>query len=51
MRVHIILITLDIITYYNLNELVGQYGWIYMEIIQGMYGLLQSGIIENNLLA
>ena len=30
---------------------VNQDGWIYMEIIRGMYGLPQAGILAKNLLA
>ena len=44
-RINIILIPPDIIAYYNLNDLVDQDGWIYMEIIEGMYGLPQAGIL------
>ena len=45
-RIHIILMPPDIIEHYNLNELVNQYGLIYMDIIRGMYGLPQAGILE-----
>ena len=51
MRIHIKLIPSDIIAHYNLNDLVDQDGWIYMEIIRGMYGLPQAGILANNLLS
>ena len=50
-RIHIRLIIPEIITHYNLNGPVYQYGWIYMGIVRGMYGLPQAGIIANNLLA
>ena len=50
-RIHIRLIIPEIITHYNLNGPVYQYGWIYMGIVRGMYGLPQAGIISNNLLA
>ena len=40
MIIHIRLTPPDIIAKYNLNELLDQDGWIYMEIIRGMYGLL-----------
>ena len=50
MRIHIRIITPDIIAHYNLNDLVDQDGWIYMEIIQGMYGLPQTVILAKNLL-
>ena len=49
--IHIRLITPDIIVHYNLNDLVDQDGWIYMEIIRGMYGLPQAVILANNILA
>ena len=51
MIIHIRLILTDIIAHYNLNDIVNQYGWIYMEIIRGMYILPQAGIFANNLLA
>ena len=51
MTIHIRLIPPKIIAHYKLNYLVNQDGLIYMEIIQGMYGLPQSVIIKNNLLA
>ena len=51
MRIHIRLIPLDIITHYNLNDLVYQDGWIYMVNIRGIDGPPQAGILENNLLA
>ena len=41
----------EIIKHYNLNDLFYQDGWIYMEIIRGMYVIPQSVIIENKLLA
>ena len=50
MRIHIILIPTNSIAHYKLNDLVGSYGWIYMEIIQVMYGLPQAVILANNLL-
>ena len=51
MGIHIRLIPPEIIAHYNLNDLVDQYGWIYMEIIRGMHGLPQSSILENNLIS
>ena len=50
MRIRIRLISPDIITHYNLNNLVYQDGWIYMVIIQGIYLPPQAGIFANNLL-
>ena len=51
MRIHIRLILPDIITHYNLNDLVYQDGWIYMVIIRGIYLPPQVGVLANNLLA
>ena len=51
MRIHIILIPPDIITQYNLNDLVYHDGWICMEIIRGIYGPPQAGVLANNVLA
>ena len=51
MITHNILIPPDIVAQYKLNDLVDQDGLIYMEIIQGIYRLLQTGILANNLLA
>ena len=50
MRIHIRLITPDITVHFNLNVLVYQDGWIYMEIIRGVYGITQVGILANNLI-
>ena len=50
MRIHIRFFPPDIIAHYKLNELVDKDGWIYIEIIQGMYGLPQAGILTKNLL-
>ena len=49
-RLHIRLITPDINVHFNLNVLVYQDGWIYMEIIRGVYGITQVGILANNLI-
>ena len=51
MSIHISIIPPDFITQYKLNDLVDQYGWIYMEIIRGIYGLPQAGILAKHLLA
>ncbi len=40
----------EVIQYYNLISLVTQDGYLYCKITQGMYGLLQSGIIAQELL-
>ena len=37
----------EIIDTYDLNSLVNGQGWIYMRIENGMYGLKQVGIIDN----
>ena len=51
MIIHIRLFPPDMISHYNLNYLFYQDGWIYTEIIRGMYRLPQAGIFANNLLA
>lgn len=50
MRVHIDLIPEEIITTYNLHDLVDNNGWIYLRINKGMYGLPQAGRLANDLL-
>ncbi len=40
----------DFIKFYNLNNLANQDGTIYVKIQKGMYGLLQTGILAQNLL-
>ena len=40
----------EIIDKYNILPLVKN-GFIYIEIVKGMYGLSQAGLIENQLLA
>ena len=49
--IHIRLVPPDIIAHYKLNELFDEDGWIYMKIIQGMYGLPQAGILSNSQIA
>jgi hypothetical protein len=39
----------EIIQKYNLNDLA-VYGWVYIEIRKGMYGLKQAGLLANQLL-
>ena len=51
MIIHIRLIPPDIIAHCNLIDLVDKDGLTYMEIIRGMYGLPQAGILANDLLA
>jgi hypothetical protein len=41
----------DVITHYHLNGIATLDGYIYCKICQGMYGLLQGGIIAQELLA
>ena len=51
MRILIRLVLSCIIKHYNLNDLGNRGGYLYMEMIKGMYGLSQANIIENKLLA
>ena len=46
MRIHVRLIPPDIIAHLKLNDLVDQDGWIYMEIIIGIYGLLKRSFLQ-----
>jgi hypothetical protein len=39
----------EIIQKYNLNDLAVD-GWVYIEILKGMYGLRQAGLLANQLL-
>jgi hypothetical protein len=39
----------EIIQKYNLNALAVN-GWVYIEILKGMYGLKQAGLLANQLL-
>jgi hypothetical protein len=50
MRLRLEIIPDKIIEKYNLRDLVDNDGWVYIEICKGMYGLLQAGIITNQLL-
>jgi hypothetical protein len=36
----------EIVQKYNLNALA-LYGWVYIEILKGMFGLKQSGLLAN----
>ena len=51
MRIKISDIPDEIIDEYNLHELMDDDGYIYCEITKGMYGLLQAGLIAQELLA
>ena len=48
MRIPLKIIPQEIIDAYNRTSLVDDQGWIYMRIEKGMYGLKQSGIIDNH---
>ncbi len=41
----------DIIAHYHLIDIAAPNGYVYCKICQGMYGLLQAGIIAQKLLA
>ena len=47
MRIPFKIIPQEIIDTYDLKALVDDQGWIYMHTKNGMYGLKQDGIIEN----
>lgn len=47
MKIDIRTIPQAIIDYYNLTEFVSE-GYVYVEIMKGMYGLPQAGILANN---
>ena len=47
LKLHISVITDEIITVYNLQNLQDEKVWYYIKIYKGMYGLKQSGIIAN----
>ena len=51
MRIHIRLIPSDIIALFKLNDLVDQYGWIYIEVIWGIHGLPHAGLLANKLIS
>jgi hypothetical protein len=50
MRLRLNIIPEEIIVKYNLQDLVDDKEWVYIEIRKGMYGLPQAGIIANQLL-
>lgn len=50
-KVHIGLIPPEIVEQYNLKDIQDSKGYIYIRIEKGMYGLPQSGILANQLLA
>ena len=47
MKIHTHIILQEIIDEYVLHKLVYENGWVYLDIVKGMYGLKQAGIIEN----
>ena len=47
MKLHLDVIPQEIINKYSLHDLVDKYGWVYLHIVKGMYGLNQAGIIAN----
>ena len=47
MKLNIHIIPQEIIDEYALHKLVDENGWVYLEIVKGMYGLKQAGIIAN----
>ena len=47
MKLHIHIIPQDIIDEYALHKLVDENGWVYLEIVKGIYRLKQAGIIAN----
>jgi hypothetical protein len=49
MRLPLTILPLDIIEKYDLKRLAVN-GWVYLEILKGMYGLKQAGLLENQLL-
>ena len=49
MRFPLKLITQEIIDKYKLNYIV-EYGWVYLKIVKGMYGLTQSENLAHDLL-
>jgi hypothetical protein len=49
MRLPMSILPLDIIEKYDLTRLAVN-GWVYLEILKGMYGLKQAGLLANQLL-
>jgi hypothetical protein len=50
MHCHLDIIPNKIIIHYNLCNIVTPDGWVYIEILKGMYDLPQAGILDNQLL-
>ena len=51
MKIYIRLIPPNIVVHYKIDNLFYRDGWVYLEIIRGIYGIPQAVIIANNLLA
>ena len=47
MNLHINIIPQEIIDEYALHKIIDDNRWVYLEIVKGMYGLKQAGIIAN----
>ena len=51
MKVHLKFFSLDIIKRYNLQEKVHSNGYVYIEIIKGLYGLKQVALLAHSVLS
>ena len=47
MKLQLHIIPQEIINEYSIHDLVDKYGWVYLKVVKGMYGLKQAGIIAN----
>ena len=47
MKLNIHIIPQEIIDKYALDKILDDNGWVYLEVVKGMYGLEQAGIISN----
>ena len=47
MKLNIHIIPQEIIDEYALHKIVDEDGWVYLDIVKGVYGLKQAGIIAN----
>ena len=48
MKLHLHIIPQEIIDEYALHDLLDKYGWVYLKIVKGIYGLKQAGIITTS---
>ena len=48
MRIHFKSFTPDIRELYKIDGIISEYGYVYIKIIKGMYGLKQESIITYN---